>query len=97
MGTFLISGCRVVALGRLPVNVAVVRSLAAGAEVAGLILWRTRAMAAGGMQADLLQGFFLGELLVEPLKGEVRSGAGSAHLPPKAAEVLRECRQQLPV
>ncbi len=40
------------------------------------------------MNADLLQGFYLGDLLVEPLKGEVTGRAGSRHLPPKAAEVL---------
>ncbi len=40
------------------------------------------------MNADLLQGFYLGDLLVEPVKGEVTGRAGSRHLPPKAAEVL---------
>lgn len=40
------------------------------------------------MQGALLQGFYLGELLVEPLKGQVSGRAGSSHLPPKAAEVL---------
>ena len=40
------------------------------------------------MNADLLQGFYLGDLLVEPLKGQVIDRAGSRHLPPKAAEVL---------
>jgi len=40
------------------------------------------------VNADLLQGFYLGDLLVEPLKGEVTGRAGSRHLPPKAAEVL---------
>ncbi len=40
------------------------------------------------MNADLLQGFYLGDLLVEPLKGQVSGRAGSRHLPPKAAEVL---------
>ena len=40
------------------------------------------------MNADLLQGFYLGDLLVEPLKGEVTGQVGSRHLPPKAAEVL---------
>jgi len=37
---------------------------------------------------DLLQGFYLGEFLVEPLKGQVTGRAGSSHLPPKATEVL---------
>ncbi len=40
------------------------------------------------MNADLLQGFYLGDLLVEPLKGQVLGGAGPTHLPPKAVEVL---------
>jgi len=40
------------------------------------------------MNADLLQGFYLGDLLVEPLKGHVLGRAGSTHLPPKAVEVL---------
>lgn len=40
------------------------------------------------MNADLLQGFYLGELLVEPLKGQVSGREGSRHLPPKATEVL---------
>jgi len=35
-----------------------------------------------------LQGFYLGDLLVEPLKGQVTSRGGSRHLPPKAVEVL---------
>ena len=40
------------------------------------------------MKADLLQGFYLGDILVEPLTGQVKSRTGSEHLPPKAAEVL---------
>ncbi len=40
------------------------------------------------MKADLLQGFYLGDFLVEPLKGQVLCRAGSTHLPPKAVEVL---------
>ena len=40
------------------------------------------------MKADLLQGFYLGDMLVQPLKGEVTGRAGSQHLPPKAVEVL---------
>jgi TolB-like protein/tetratricopeptide (TPR) repeat protein/DNA-binding winged helix-turn-helix (wHTH) protein len=40
------------------------------------------------VSADLLQGFYLGEFLVEPLKGQVTGRAGSTHLPPKAVEVL---------
>ncbi len=40
------------------------------------------------MKADLLQGFYLGDLLVEPMKGQVLGRAGSMHLPPKAVEIL---------
>ena len=40
------------------------------------------------MSADLLQGFYLGDLVVEPLKGRVIGRVGSRHLPPKAVEVL---------
>jgi tetratricopeptide (TPR) repeat protein/TolB-like protein/DNA-binding winged helix-turn-helix (wHTH) protein len=40
------------------------------------------------LNSDLLQGFYLGDLLIEPLKGQVSSRAGSRHLPPKAVEVL---------
>jgi len=40
------------------------------------------------VNSDLLQGFYLGGLLVEPLKGQVSGGAGTQHLPPKAVEVL---------
>jgi len=40
------------------------------------------------LNSDLLQGFYLGNLLVEPLKGQVTDRAGSRHLPPKAVEVL---------
>lgn len=40
------------------------------------------------MNADLLQGFYLGDLLVEPMKGQVNGRAGPRHLPPKAVEVL---------
>ena len=40
------------------------------------------------MDADLLHGFYLGDLFVEPLKGQVTDRTGSRHLPPKAAEIL---------
>jgi tetratricopeptide (TPR) repeat protein/TolB-like protein/DNA-binding winged helix-turn-helix (wHTH) protein len=40
------------------------------------------------LNADLLQGFYLGDFLVEPLKGQVTGRAGPHHLPPKAMEVL---------
>ena len=40
------------------------------------------------MNSRLLQGFFLGDLLVEPLKGQVTDRRESRHLTPKAIEVL---------
>ena len=40
------------------------------------------------MNSDLLQGFYLRDLLVDPLKGLVTGRAGSEHMPPKAIEVL---------
>lgn len=40
------------------------------------------------LNSDLLQGFYLGNLLIEPLKGQVTDRAESRHLPPKAVEVL---------
>ena len=40
------------------------------------------------MNSDLLQGFYLRDLLVDPLKGLVIGQAGSERLPPKAMEVL---------
>lgn len=39
-------------------------------------------------KSDLLQGFYLRDLLVEPLRGQITGKSGSAHLPPKASEVL---------
>lgn len=44
--------------------------------------------AAGGMTDTLLQGFYLGDLLVEPLTGQVTGRGRTAHLPPTATEVL---------
>ena len=41
------------------------------------------------MTSEVLKGFYLGEFLVEPLKGQVTGRAGSVHLAPKAMEVLR--------
>ena len=40
------------------------------------------------MNADLLLGFYLGDFLVEPLRGRITGGSDPAHLPPKAVEVL---------
>ena len=40
------------------------------------------------LDSDLLQGFYLGDLLVDPHDGRVSGGSGSVHLPPKAMEVL---------
>ena len=47
------------------------------------------------LNSGLLQGFYLGDLFVEPLRGEITSKAGSRHLPPKAVEVLL-CLAQSP-
>lgn len=47
------------------------------------------------MRADLLQGFYLGDFLVEPVKGRVSGRAGPHHLPSKAVEVLL-CLAQSP-
>ena len=40
------------------------------------------------MTSKLLQGFYLGDLLIEPLRGRVTGRAGSKHLTPKSVEVL---------
>ena len=40
------------------------------------------------MDAAHLQGFYLGDLFVEPLKGRVMGPGGETHLPPTAADVL---------
>ncbi len=45
------------------------------------------------MNSELLQGFYLDDLLVEPLKGQVTGRTGSKHLPPKAVEVLLRLAQ----
>ncbi len=47
------------------------------------------------MDSELLQGFYLGDLLIEPLQGRVSGQGGSAHLPPKAVEILL-CLAQSP-
>jgi len=40
------------------------------------------------VETDLLQGFYLGEWHIDPVKGEVNGQGDSRHLPPKATEVL---------
>jgi len=40
------------------------------------------------LSSDLLHGFYIGDFLVEPLKGQVTGRAGSHHLPPRPIEVL---------
>jgi TolB-like protein/DNA-binding winged helix-turn-helix (wHTH) protein/Flp pilus assembly protein TadD len=40
------------------------------------------------VNAALLQGFYLRDLLVDPVQGQVTGGAVQVHLPPKAMEVL---------
>ena len=46
------------------------------------------------VNANLMHGFYLGDLLVEPLKGQINGPAGSAHLPSKATEVLLQLASQ---
>jgi DNA-binding response OmpR family regulator len=38
--------------------------------------------------SDLRNGFYLGDLLVEPTKGQISGQTGSVNLPPKSMEVL---------
>ena len=40
------------------------------------------------MDTDLLQGFYIGDLLVSPRDGRVSDRSGSVHLQPKSMEVL---------
>lgn len=40
------------------------------------------------MNSDLLHGFELGDVHIDPLQGNVTSRSGTCHLPPKAMEVL---------
>jgi tetratricopeptide (TPR) repeat protein/TolB-like protein/DNA-binding winged helix-turn-helix (wHTH) protein len=40
------------------------------------------------VKLDLFQGFYLGDVFVDPRDGQIRGPAGSSHLPPKAMEVL---------
>nr|MDJ0751698.1 winged helix-turn-helix domain-containing protein [Woeseiaceae bacterium] len=47
------------------------------------------------MTSEVLKGFYLGDFLIEPLKGQVTGRGGSAHLAPKAMEVLR-CLAETP-
>ena len=56
--------------------------------IASGMLPRSMFLRATPVNVDLLQGFYLGDLLIEPLTGQVTDSAGSRHLPPKAVEVL---------
>ena len=40
------------------------------------------------MISDLRNGFYLGDLLVEPTKGQISGQTGSVNLPAKSMEVL---------
>jgi TolB-like protein/DNA-binding winged helix-turn-helix (wHTH) protein/Tfp pilus assembly protein PilF len=42
----------------------------------------------GILISDLRHGFYLGDLLVEPMKGQISDQTGSVNLPPKPMEVL---------
>ncbi len=55
---------------------------------------RIGALQGKALNSELLHGFYLGDLLVEPLSGQITSHVGSKHLPPKAAEVLLCLAQQ---
>jgi tetratricopeptide (TPR) repeat protein/TolB-like protein/DNA-binding winged helix-turn-helix (wHTH) protein len=46
------------------------------------------------MSEDLFQGFRLGDLQVEPFKGQVTGSYGSRHMSPKAVEVLLRLAKQ---
>jgi DNA-binding winged helix-turn-helix (wHTH) protein len=52
------------------------------------MLGKAQQAGGGAVSEDLLQGFYLGDFLVEPLKGQVTGRSRSKHLPPKAVEVL---------
>lgn len=45
-------------------------------------------MWARSLNSDLMKGFYLDDLLIEPLRGQITGRTGSRHLPPKAVEVL---------
>jgi tetratricopeptide (TPR) repeat protein/DNA-binding winged helix-turn-helix (wHTH) protein len=47
------------------------------------------------VDSELLQGFYLGDVLIEPLQGRVTGKAGPKHIRPKAIEVLL-CLAQSP-
>ena len=50
--------------------------------------WAVGEKPGNALNSELLQGFYLGDVLVEPLTGAVSGPAGAQHLPPKAVEVL---------
>lgn len=50
--------------------------------------FNNRATEGAVVNSDLLHGFYLGDFLVDPVKGQVTGVDGSVHLPPKATEVL---------
>ena len=54
-----------------------------------------RGKASNSVDSELLQGFFLGELLIEPLQGRVSGKDGHTHITSKAIEVLL-CLAQTP-
>jgi len=53
----------------------------------GVSLWHPDHVS-GNVDPDLLQGFYLNDLYVDPRSGKVSGRDGSMHLAPKAAEVL---------
>jgi tetratricopeptide (TPR) repeat protein/DNA-binding winged helix-turn-helix (wHTH) protein len=63
---------------------------AAKTKFAGIRCYALTNRANEGAAVDpaLLQGFYLRDLLVDPVQGQVTGGAVQVHLPPKAMEVL---------
>ena len=60
-----------------------------------MLCCRGRGKASNSVDSELLQGFFLGDRLIEPLQGRVSGKDGHTHIPPKAVEVLL-CLAQSP-
>jgi TolB-like protein/Tfp pilus assembly protein PilF/DNA-binding winged helix-turn-helix (wHTH) protein len=55
---------------------------------------QTKKLGGPPMSEDLFQGFGLGDLKVEPFKGQVTGSYGSRHMSPKAVEVLLRLARQ---
>ena len=53
-----------------------------------LFLLKRSIPGSGSLRNELLKGFYLGNLLIEPLTGQITGPFGRRHLTPKAAEIL---------